>query len=74
VSTTTKHRMTWYVYAGRERIRHQASMRGTWGYDVTCSCGEFETHTGGATLGYIRGEVWLHKVLAGDEAEGGGAS
>lgn len=72
---STKHRMTWYVYAEGNRMRRRASMRGTWGYDVECSCGEFTTTTGGATLGYIRGEVWLHKVLAGDEAtEGGGAS
>lgn len=57
------HRMTWYVYAGRERIRHTAKMRGPWGYDVECSCGQFATNTGGATLGYIRNEVWLHKLL-----------
>lgn len=65
------HRMTWYVYAGRERIRRQASMRGTWGYDVECSCGEFVTRTGGATLRYIREQVWLHKLLAADTPAGG---
>lgn len=61
----TTHRMTWYVYAGAERIRRTATMRGTWGYDVECSCGQWQTNTGGATERYIRGEIYLHKVLDG---------
>lgn len=57
----TTHRMRWFVWAGGEKIPHTARMRGQWGYDVECSCGEFTTRTGGATLGYIRNEVWHHK-------------
>jgi hypothetical protein len=59
----TDHRIRWYVYAGSERIPRTARMRGVWGYDVTCSCG-WETRTGGATRGYVEGEVWLHKYTA----------
>ena len=60
-SSAAKHRITWYVYAGSERIRRTAKMRGTWGCDVECSCG-WRTLTGGATQSYIRGEVWMHKL------------
>jgi hypothetical protein len=60
--TATEHRISWYVYVGGERVRRAATMRGTWGYDVTCSCG-WETKTGGATKSYVAGEVWLHKAL-----------
>ena len=60
-TSTTAHRMSWFVYAGREKIRHTATMRGQWGYDVECVCG-WKTSTGGATKGYINDEVWLHKL------------
>lgn len=59
---TTTHRMRWFVWAEGQRFPHKATMRGTWGYDVECSCGDFATRTGGATLGYIRNEIWLHKL------------
>lgn len=70
--TDTKHRIKWFVYTGgtdengrRERIPHASTMRGWWpGYDVECSCG-WSTRTGGATRGYIKQEVWEHKVLPG---------
>ena len=57
----TSHRISWFVYAGGERIPRTAKMRGQWGYDVECSCGEFKTRTGGATKSYIENEIWLHK-------------
>jgi hypothetical protein len=53
------HRMKWFVWSGSEKMRHQATMRGMWGWDVECECG-WKTHTGGATKGYVRGEVDLH--------------
>jgi hypothetical protein len=56
----TEHQITWYVWAGSEKIRRTATMRGFWGYDATCSCG-WETRTGGATKRCITDEVWLHK-------------
>lgn len=63
---TSKHRIIWWVYAGSDRIRHSAQMRGRWGYDVTCTCG-WETHTGGAVRRHIRDEVYFHKLFAQSE-------
>jgi hypothetical protein len=57
---TQTHKITWWVWAGSEKIRRTARMRGTWGYDVTCSCG-WETRTGGAVKRHISDEVWFHK-------------
>ena len=65
-SRPVKHRISWWVYAGRERIRHTATMRGQWGYDATCSCG-WDTKTGGATRRYVADEVWFHKHIEGGE-------
>jgi hypothetical protein len=60
-TATTTHRISWWVYAGRERIRHTATMRGHWpGWDATCSCG-WDSQTGGATRGSVRRDVWAHK-------------
>ena len=57
------HRITWYVWAGNEKLRHTAKMRGTWGYDAECACG-WATHTGGAVRRAVADEVWLHKLLS----------
>ena len=56
----TGHRATWWVYAGTERIRHTAAMRGSWGYDVTCSCG-WDSKTGGALRRYVAGKLEDHR-------------
>lgn len=56
--TMREHRATWWVYSEpgntdrATRIRHQASMRGAWGYDVTCSCG-WDSRTGGGLRRYV---------------------
>lgn len=71
--TLRAHRATWWVYAGRDRIRHTAAMRGTWGYDVTCSCG-WETRTGGATRRSVSDDLWAHRFSAQVEAENAAAS
>ena len=67
------HRIRWWVYAGGERIPREATMRGQWGYDATCSCG-WDSRTGGAVRSCIEREVHDHKwdVANGfwDEAEG----
>jgi hypothetical protein len=55
-----KHRIRWYVYAGRERIPRTATMRGAWGCDAVCSCG-WQTNTGGGTRRSVESEVWAHK-------------
>ncbi len=57
----SEHKITWYVWAGSEKIRRTSRMRGTWGYDVTCSCG-WETRTGGAVKRYITDEIYFHKL------------
>lgn len=62
--TTQQHRITWWVYAGGERIRRTAKMRGTWGYDATCSCG-WETRTGGAVKRHVSNEIYFHKLTNG---------
>ena len=66
----TKHRATWWVYVEPgnidTRIRHTAQMRGTWGYDVTCSCG-WDSRTGGGTRRYVASTLEDHRWAAGDE-------
>jgi hypothetical protein len=60
VATDQKVQIKWFVYAGNEKIRREASMRGQWGYDAECSCG-WETKTGGATYRCVLDEVMTHK-------------
>jgi hypothetical protein len=54
------HKITWWVWAGGEKIRRTSSMRGFWGYDASCSCG-WKTKTGGAVRRYVQDEVDFHK-------------
>jgi len=67
--TTTEHRAAWWVYAEpgntTTRIRHNAQMRGSWGYDVTCSCG-WASRTGGGLRRYVRELLDLHRYEARD--------
>jgi len=63
------HRARWFVWAGGEKIPHAATMRGLWGYDVTCSCGEWESKTGGATRGSVADALWDHRYSAQCEAD-----
>lgn len=60
MTTIKGHRISWYVYAGGERIKRTAAMRGTWGYDAECECG-WRTTTGGAVQSHVRAEVEFHK-------------
>ena len=60
VPSTTKASIKWFVYAGEEKIRYNKTMRGSWGYDVTCSCG-WETKTGGGVRSWIEEEIYAHK-------------
>jgi hypothetical protein len=60
--TATQHKISWWVYAGRERIRRTANMRGTWGYDATCTCG-WDSRTGGGLRRYVTERVSDHKRL-----------
>lgn len=63
-----KHSITWFVWAGGEKIRHTNSMRGEWGYDAQCSCG-WATYTGGAVKSDIKDSVNSHKFDVRIEAE-----
>jgi hypothetical protein len=70
------HRASWSVWVGdgsaaypRERIPYQSTMRGTWGYDVECSCGEFDSKTGGATRNSVEDMLWDHRYAAQCELE-----
>ena len=65
--TLRAHRARWFVYAGAERIPHNAGMRGLWGYDVDCSCG-WRTRTGGGTRRAVAEELWFHRHDAEAEA------
>lgn len=62
MTTKQAHRIAWYVYVGSERVRRSAMMRGTWSGDVECLCG-WKTKTGGATTGYLRDQVYIHKIV-----------
>jgi hypothetical protein len=62
--TKVAHRGAWFVWAGGQRMRHQATMRGTWGWDVECSCGEWASKTGGATRHSVESDFWDHRFSA----------
>jgi hypothetical protein len=55
-----KHVIHWFVVLDGKRLPRQATMRGTWGYDATCSCG-WDSKVGGGTLRHIRDKVSEHK-------------
>jgi len=62
--TMRAHRARWYVWAGNEKIPHTAQMRGLWGWDATCSCGEWESRTGGATRSAVEEMLLDHRLDA----------
>ena len=56
-----KVKISWFVVLdGGERMRRQDSMRGTWAWDATCSCG-WDSRTGGAVFTAVRRAVNDHK-------------
>ena len=67
--TMCEHRATWWVWGwnsstGEQRkMRHASTMRGTWGWDVTCSCG-WESRTGGATRASVQRDLDDHRLDA----------
>ena len=61
--TTEKVKISWWaIPQGGERMPRQASMRGTWGWDASCSCG-WDSRTGGAVFREVRRAVNEHKVV-----------
>lgn len=67
--TKKAHRATWYSWASGEKMRATATMRGTWGWDAVCSCGRWESHTGGATRGTVEDALYDHRREAEHAAE-----
>lgn len=63
-ATMRAHRARWFVWAGGEKLPHTAQMRGTWGYDVACSCGQWASSTGGGTRACVASELWDHRYEA----------
>jgi hypothetical protein len=55
------HMIKWFVWAGGERMPHEASMRGAWGYDAECTCG-WRSATGGAVKRHVEALVANHKL------------
>lgn len=60
VATEAKVTIKWFVYDGNDKIRHNSTMRGNWGWDAECSCG-WMTRTGGASKPFVQFEVDYHK-------------
>lgn len=65
----TEHRMRWFARiipcpeAPDGWLPRTAAMRGQWGWDARCSCGQ-ETRTGGAVESNIRQYIWEHRFAA----------
>ena len=72
--TMREHRATWWVYPEPgntvTRIRHNAQMRGTWGYDVTCSCG-WGSNFGGGLRRAVAERLDDHRLAAQYDKETG---
>jgi len=70
--TMREHRATWWVYPEPgntvTRIRRQATMRGQWGHDVTCSCG-WDSRTGGGLRRYVEDLLFDHRFSADTERQ-----
>lgn len=61
----TKVQIKWFVWSEDVKMRREASMRGTWGWDAECSCG-WSTKTGGGTYPSVAAEVNKHKYFEHD--------
>jgi len=64
-----EHRATWFVWAGGQKMPHTAQMRGWWGWDATCSCGKWESRTGGATRKSVEDDLFMHRLYAKGDKE-----
>lgn len=62
-------KITWWVWSGNTKLRHTSAMRGTWGWDASCSCG-WESRTGGATRNSVKNDVYFHKLFDHTDDEG----
>jgi len=62
------HRATWFVWAGGVRMRRTSKMMGTWGHDVTCSCG-WDSKTGGATRLSVEDALFDHRLSEQTDAD-----
>jgi hypothetical protein len=64
-SRDTTHRISWFARlepcaeAPDGWLPRQASMRGSWGWDVKCSCGQ-QSRTGGGVQSWVKRLVYFH--------------
>jgi hypothetical protein len=62
--TMKAHRAAWHVYSGPcgelERVQSGRTYTGM-GYDVMCSCGAWESRTGGALRHSVEDALWEHR-------------
>ena len=56
-----KANIKWFVVDNNVKYPREASMCGTWSYDVECSCG-WRTVTGGAVKSWIYDAIVTHKM------------
>ncbi len=72
--TMKAHRARWYVYSGPygelEPLDSKRSYYGM-GYDVKCSCGLWESTTGGATRASVERDLFDHRFAEQNAAEEG---
>ena len=61
-ATTEKVTIKWFGVSMGERTPAVSTMRGTWGWDATCSCG-WDSRTGGAIRSSVEQDVRLHKIM-----------
>lgn len=60
--TTEKVTISWFGVSMGQRVPANATMRGSWGWDATCSCG-WDTKTGGAIRSAVEQDVRMHKIM-----------
>jgi hypothetical protein len=61
--TDQKIKISWFGVSMGQRVPANKMMRGTWGWDATCSCG-WDSKTGGGVRSWVKEEVELHKIYA----------
>lgn len=67
--SATTHTVRWFVYvADGVMIPRESTMRGTWGYDVKCSCG-WQSRLGGGTRRAVQEVLDDHRFGAMVDAD-----
>ena len=61
MTTGTRPKVRWFVWAGSQRIPHTSKMAGSWGWDAECECGWY-SGTGGATRQSVQTDIDFHRM------------